>query len=84
VLEFYLEDLAKKLSLPCPATQLGEQSAEDKLHCKKERAAEIMGHPETQLIVYVLLLMKLIDDGDLKNVSRRQGCSFMSVIVCVG
>jgi hypothetical protein len=32
------------------------------------RAEEITKHPETQLFLYVLLLMKLIDDGDLKNV----------------
>jgi len=26
-----------------------------------------MKHPETQLFMYVLLIMKLIDDGDLNN-----------------
>jgi len=28
-----------------------------------------MQYPETQLFLYDLLLMKLVDDGDLKNVS---------------
>ena len=44
---------------------------EDKLHCKNDRVTEIMKHPETQLLIYVLLIMKLIDDGDLKNVSAN-------------
>lgn len=29
---------------------------------------EIMKHAECQLFLYVLLLMKLLDDGDIKNV----------------
>ena len=40
---------------------------EEKLHCTNDRVTEIMKHPETQLLIYVLLIMKLIDDGDLKN-----------------
>ena len=44
---------------------------EDKLHCTNDRVTEIMKHPETQLLIYVLLIMKLIDDGDLKNVSAK-------------
>jgi hypothetical protein len=43
---------------------------ETKLHCTSLRAEEIMKHAECQLFVYVLLLMKLIDDGDIKNVSQ--------------
>jgi 26S proteasome regulatory subunit N3 len=31
------------------------------------RANDIMQYPETQLFLYDLLLMKLVDDGDLKN-----------------
>jgi hypothetical protein len=45
------------------------ENAEEKLHCTNKRAEEIMQHAECQLFVYVLLLMKLIDDGDIKNVS---------------
>ena len=33
------------------------------------RAHEIMEYAETQLFLYNLLLMKLIDDGDYKNVT---------------
>lgn len=40
---------------------------EDKLHTSAQRAAEISAVPECQIFLYVLLLMKLIDDGDLKN-----------------
>ena len=40
---------------------------EEKLHCTNDRVTEIMKHPEAQLLIYVLLIMKLIDDGDLKN-----------------
>ena len=72
VLKFYLEDLYTRLKLPTAATELKEnEKAEEKLHCTNERAAEIMKNPECQLYIYVLLLMKLIDDGDLNNVSHR-------------
>jgi len=37
------------------------------LHCSTERSEEIMSHPEGQLFLYDVLLMKLIDDGDYKN-----------------
>lgn len=50
-------------------------NVEDKLHCTHERAAEIMKHPETQLFLYILLIMKLIDDGDLNNVSSLSICT---------
>jgi 26S proteasome regulatory subunit N3 len=40
---------------------------EDYLHCTMSRAEDIMTHAETQLFMYDLLLMKLIDDGDYKN-----------------
>ena len=46
-----------------------QDSIETKLHCARQRATEIMQYPETQLFLYDLLLMKLVDDGDLKNVS---------------
>ena len=39
-------------------------SKEDFLHCTSERASEIMTKPETQLFMYDLVLMKLLDDGD--------------------
>ena len=75
-LQFYLKDLATRLALPCPATKLADgQTAADTLHCTEARATEIMAHPEAQLIIYVLLLMKLIDDGDFKNVSTREPLS---------
>lgn len=43
------------------------EKIEEKLHCTTERASEIMRLPECQLYIYVLLIMKLIDDGDLNN-----------------
>ena len=42
---------------------------EDKLHCTGVRAGEISQVAECQIFLYVLLLMKLVDDGDLRNVS---------------
>ena len=70
VLTHYLPDLHKRLDLPCQATPLKEgENCEEKLHCTHVRVEEIMKYPECQLFVYVLLLMKLIDDGDFKNVS---------------
>ena len=47
---------------------------DDKLHTKSERALEMAKHAEVQAFLYVLLLMKLIDDGDLKNVSTTLIC----------
>jgi len=42
---------------------------ETKLHSNSIRAQELMSYPETQVFFYDLLLMKLIDDGDYKNVT---------------
>lgn len=64
----YLPDLHQRLALPCHATPLATgETNEIKLHCTSKRAEEIMQHAECQLFAYVLLLMKLVDDGDLKN-----------------
>lgn len=70
VLQFYLKDLAAKLNLLCPPAEVEPgMSLEDKMHCKADRASEIMKLPEAQLFVYVLLLIKLYDDGDFNTVS---------------
>lgn len=70
VLSHYLPDLYTRLQLPCQPSPIDkDESVEDKLHCTHVRAEEITKHPEAQLFLYVLLLIKLIDDGDLKNVS---------------
>lgn len=66
ILSHYLPDLFKRLQLPVHPTPFAED-AETKLHCSSVRASEIMLYPETQLFLYDLLLMKLVDDGDLKN-----------------
>lgn len=70
VVTHYLPDLHHRLALPCQATPLvAGETMEGKLHCSTKRAEEIMQHAECQLFAYVLLLMKLIDDGDIQNVS---------------
>ena len=67
-LSFYLPDLFVRLQLPTAPTDVPEeQTLEDMLHCSTERSEEIMSHPESQLFLYDVLLMKLIDDGDYKN-----------------
>ena len=67
-LEYYLPDLFDRLMLPQqPADVPKDKSKEDYLHCSKERAEEMMTRPETQLFLYDLVLMKLIDDGDNAN-----------------
>ena len=66
ILSHYLPDLFRRLKLPAQPTPITEQ-IDTKLHCTSLRASEIMGYPETQLFLYDLLLMKLVDDGDLKN-----------------
>lgn len=64
-LEFYLPDLFDRLMLPQqPADVPAGTTKEDFLHCSKERAEEVMTRAETQLFLYDLVLMKLIDDGD--------------------
>lgn len=67
ILSHYLPDLFKRLQLPVQPTPLTDGDVEGKLHCTKARVIEIMQYPETQLYLYDLLLMKLVDDGDLKN-----------------
>ena len=68
VLSFYLPDLFMRLMLPTqPTTVPATTKLEDFLHCTTARSEEIMAHAETQLFLYDLLLMKLIDDGDYKN-----------------
>jgi hypothetical protein len=68
VLSFYLPDLYMRLMLPTQPTAVPDgTSLEDYLHCTSQRQEEMMVHAETQLFLYDLLLMKLIDDGDYKN-----------------
>ena len=68
VIKFYLPDLYERLQLPCQPTALeASENVEDKLHCTSVRAAEISQVAECQMFLYVLLIMKLIDDGDLNN-----------------
>jgi hypothetical protein len=66
ILSHFLPDLFRRLQLPVHPTPIKED-IESKLHCTAQRAGEIMLFPETQLFLYDLLLMKLVDDGDLKN-----------------
>lgn len=70
ILSHYLPDLFKRLQLPTHPTPITEE-VETKLHCTRVRVNEIMQYPETQLFLYDLLLMKLVDDGDLKNVRLK-------------
>lgn len=71
VLKFYLPDLFNRLSLAAQPTQLEDGvTVEDHLHCTQARSEAMMRIPEPQLLVYVLVQMKLIDDGDFKNVRK--------------
>ncbi len=66
ILSHYLPDLYRRLQLPTKPTPITEE-VETKLHCTTLRVNEMMQYAETQLFLYDLLLMKLVDDGDLKN-----------------
>jgi len=69
VLQYYLPDLFTRLKLAAQPSSLPDGvSAEEHLHCTQQRREAIMRLPETQLFVYILLQVKLIDDGDFKNV----------------
>lgn len=75
-LEFYLPDLFDRLMLPQEPIDVPEgKTKEEVLHCKKERAEVMMQCAETQLYLYNLLLMKLIDDGD--NVNAKEFGDFI-------
>lgn len=68
VLQYFLTDLYDRLKLPCPPTQLDQNvTIEDKLYTTKERAQEMAQYPAVQAFIYVMLLQKLIDDGDISN-----------------
>lgn len=67
-LSYYLPDLHMRIMLPTQPTDVpADKDLESFLHCSQTRAEEIMVHAESQLFIYDLLLMKLIDDGDYKN-----------------
>jgi 26S proteasome regulatory subunit N3 len=66
ILSHYLPDLFRRLQLPAQPTPI-KDTIDVKLHSTSSRAHEMMQYPETQLFLYDLLLMKLVDDGDLKN-----------------
>lgn len=58
-----------RVGFPAQPTPLGaDENMETKLHCTVARTAEIAKLPECQMFIYVLVLIKLIDDGDFKNV----------------
>jgi len=68
VIKYYLPDLHRRLQLQTQPTPLeAGETLEEKLHCTAERAAEISSYAECQIFLYVPLLMKLIDDGDLRS-----------------
>jgi 26S proteasome regulatory subunit N3 len=43
-----------------------DEDVETKLHCTKARMEELTKIPEVHMFIYVMVLMKLIDDGDFK------------------
>lgn len=70
LLSHYLPDLYNRLQLQAKPTHV-DGDVSTKLHSTSLRAQEIMQYPETQVFLYNLLLMKLIDDGDFKNVNHH-------------
>jgi hypothetical protein len=80
VLQHYNLDLFNRIKLAAHPTEIeATETAETKLHCTHARTKEIMALPETQLFVYILVQVKLIDDGDFKNVRAN-----LSVIAFIG
>jgi hypothetical protein len=72
-LKFYLPDLSDRLKLaaqPTPVMSGLGASVEDIMHCTQARSEAIMKIPETQLFIYILVQMKLIDNGDFKTVRQ--------------
>lgn len=68
VLKHYCPDLFNRLKLSAQPTVLGNDvKIEDHLHCSQARAETIVKLPETSLLIYILVQMKLIDDGDFTN-----------------
>lgn len=84
VLKFYMPDLFNRLKLQAQPTALSpETTLEDKLYCTQQRAEAMMRQPETQLFLYILLQTKLLDDGDLTNVSQNEVTSFRPKISAI-
>jgi hypothetical protein len=70
VLKHYCPDLYNRLKLSAQPTVLeNDIKIEEHLHCSQARAEAIVKLPETSLLIYILVQMKLIDDGDFTNVS---------------
>lgn len=64
----YLPDLHSRLELAVKTPVVTEDGGiEKKLSTTTKRALEMANHPEVQMFIYIILLMKLIDDGDLKQ-----------------
>lgn len=63
--EFFLPELHRRVALGHASTKV--ENVEEKLNVTGDRAKIIMELPETQLFMYNLVLMKLIDAGDFKN-----------------
>jgi 26S proteasome regulatory subunit N3 len=65
LLEFFLPELFKRIGLVHEPTKV--ENKEEKLHFTTERASTLMSLPETQLYLYNLLMMKLIDAKDYQS-----------------
>jgi len=73
VFHYYLPDLYSRLKLQAAPSSLPDGvSIEDHLHCTQQRRDAITRLPENQLFLYIMLQVKLIDDGDFKNVRVQQ------------
>jgi 26S proteasome regulatory subunit N3 len=63
--EFFLPELHRRVAFTHKSTQVENRA--EKLHVTEDRARIIMELPETQLFLYNLVLMKLIDAADFKT-----------------
>ena len=66
IFDHYLPDLAAKLNLPRYDPDMMQINFEEKLHCTKERAQSLAKNVEAKCFLYILIIMKLIDEKQIK------------------
>ena len=66
IYDYYMPELSEKLNLPRYDPELFKIDFEEKLHCSQERAKTLAQGIEARCFLYILLIMKLIDEKKVK------------------
>ena len=66
IFDYYIPDLASKLNIPRYDPDLFKINFEEKLYCTQERAKTLASSIEAKWFLYILIIMKLIDEKKIK------------------